>query len=292
MIYKESAHRQRLDQHIVEKYPRLSRAYVVRLIEDGKVLVNDRIEKPGYKIRETDIIHIDFDEASLDVIPEIELPVLYEDENVIVIDKPIGVISHSRGKYWDEPSVASFVRQRMHTAKPWSGEGVQPTRAGIVHRLDRPTSGVMVCAKNPDTLKFLQKQFGDRSVKKSYIAVVRGHMEPEEAIIDVPIDRNPKAPSSFRADPKGKTAQSHYIVQLRGKNHDELLLRPQTGRTHQLRVHLSHVGHPIVGDQLYGGEQAERLLLHAFQLEITLPGGERKTFEAPIPPEFRSAAES
>lgn len=280
---------QRLDQYVISQQPRLSRAFAVRLIEHGHVLVNGNSEKPGYKLRAADLVTIDFDPASLDVIPDIDLPVLYEDDNVVVINKPVGVISHARGRYWDEPSVASFVRNRLHTNSFADAEEEQATRAGIVHRLDRATSGVMICAKNPETLKLLQRQFGDRKVKKQYVAVVTGTPNPTEAIIDMPIGRNPRAPSTFRIDSTGKHATTHYRV-LHADNGKSLLeLAPQTGRTHQLRVHLAETGHPILGDPLYGGAPMERLYLHAWRLELTLPGGDRRVFEAPVPPEFNEA---
>lgn len=286
MAQTEISRATRLDQYVVEQRPRLSRAFATRLIENGDVLVNDKIVKPGYKIRRDDVITISFDESMLDVIPHIELPLIYEDENVIVVNKPAGVISHARGRYWDEPSVASFIRSRVSNEITSSEQSGQPMRAGIVHRLDRATSGVMICAKNTDTLKFLQKQFNDRNVKKSYVAIVSGHMNPPEAVIDMPIGRNPKAPSSFRVDPNGKPAMTHYQVSQRSDDYDKVLLTPKTGRTHQLRVHLKHFGHPIVGDTLYGGVEAERLFLHAERLEITLPGGKRTTFVAPVPDAF------
>lgn len=268
----------RLDQYVIQELPRLSRGYAVRLINEEKVLVNGKPVKPGYKLRESDRVTIDFDEASLDSIPEIDLPILYEDENVVVINKPAGVISHARGKYWDEPSVASFIRQKV--------ANLEGERAGIVHRLDRATSGVMICAKNPETLKFLQKQFGDRNVIKTYTAIIVGHISPDEAVIDMPIERNPKAPSTFRVGPNGKSAITTYKLFQRGNDYDELELTPKTGRTHQLRVHLKQRGHVIVGDMLYGAPEAGRLFLHAHRLEITLPGGNRTIFEAPIPKEF------
>lgn len=277
---------QRLDQYVIEHHPRLSRAFAVKLIESGKVLVNGGSEKPGYKTRLTDDIFIDFDESTLDIIPNINLPIIYEDADVVVIDKPAGVISHARGRYWDEPSVASFVRSRVTDESDLLEQPSEPTRAGIVHRLDRATSGVMICSKNAHSLKVLQKQFGDRSVSKQYVAVVSGHISPDEAIIDIPIERNPKAPSTFRAGSDGKPAQTTYHVETHGKEHDFVLLKPHTGRTHQLRVHLAYIKHPIVGDTLYNGQEASRLYLHAKSLEIVLPSGERKIFEAPVPPEF------
>lgn len=269
--------RQRLDQYVLSQFPQLSRSYAVRLIGEEKVHVNNQIEKPGYKLRTGDSVTIDFDTSELEKIPDIDLPVVYEDDDVLIINKPAGVISHSRGRYWDEPSVASYMRQR--TGQP--GE-----RSGIVHRLDRPTSGIMICAKNQLAIAFLQKQFADRTVKKTYIAVVKGHMSPEQAIIDMPIERNPKVPASFRVGSNGKTAQTKYTVTASNQDYDQVELEPATGRTHQLRVHLAHQGHPIVGDTLYGGQDAERLYLHAFSLKIDIPGAANQVFTAPLPDEF------
>ncbi len=267
----------RLDVFMAEQLPDLSRAYIKRLIEEGNMLVDAEPQKPGYKIRIGEKVDLIVDLKALEKIEDIELPILYEDDNVLVIDKPVGVISHSRGRYWYEPSVASFVRQKT---------GNEGDRTGIVHRLDRATSGVMICAKSQETLSFLQKQFGQRTVKKSYLAVVAGHMKDPRAIIDMPIERNPKQPQTFRVGANGKAASTEYEVIQSYNKHDKLLLKPLTGRTHQLRVHLKHIGHPIVGDTLYGKELSRRLMLHAHLLELTLPGGKRTTFTAPEPPEF------
>jgi 23S rRNA pseudouridine1911/1915/1917 synthase len=268
----------RFDVAATEMLPMLSRAYVHVLIEGKRILVNNQQEKAGYKLRLDDVISTDFDPAELEQIADIDLPVIYEDANVLVVNKPEGIISHSRGKYWNEPSVASFVRQKTHQ------EG---DRAGIVHRLDRATSGVMICAKNQETLSFLQKQFSNRKVKKVYMAVVAGHPDPAEAVIDMPIERNPKAPATFRVGANGKSSITQYAVTQKGDAYDLVRLEPTTGRTHQLRVHLTHQGHPIVGDMLYKGPAADRLFLHALSLEVTLPGGTRKVFTAPLPKVFK-----
>lgn len=266
---------QRADVVATVVLPKLSRAYVQLLFKKGRVKVNGQASKPSYRLRRSDVLTIDFDEAELEQIPEIELPVLYEDKDVVVVNKPAGVISHSRGKHWSEPSVASFMRQKTALA----GE-----RSGIVHRLDRATSGVMICAKHSEALSFLQRQFSQRKVVKTYVAVVQGHCEPKEAVIDVPVERNPKFPATFRASANGKPATTHYKVTASGPRRDQLELTPATGRSHQLRVHLQHVGHPIVGDTLYGGQPSARLMLHAYKLTIMLPSRVRKTFTAAVPP--------
>lgn len=287
LIIDEQIRNQRLDVLVTSKFPSLSRAYIQKLIGEGNVLVNDAVERPGYRLRLGDSLQLNINIDQLQQIPDIDLPVLYEDENIIVINKPTGVISHSRGKYWYEPSVASFIRQKAFPSKHGSHTPHGSDRAGIVHRLDRATSGVMICAKNNETLIYLQKQFSTRKVDKTYIALVNGHMKEHEAIIDMPIERNPKQPQSFRVGENGKPAQTRYKVLKSLRNHDKLRLIPLTGRTHQLRVHLKQVGHPIVGDTLYGTENAERLYLHAQSLEISLPDGTRSTFTAPEPPEFK-----
>ncbi|HSX16253.1 MAG TPA: RluA family pseudouridine synthase [Candidatus Saccharimonadales bacterium] len=293
----EVSRAQRLDQKVVELVPELSRGYAARLVEEGKVTVNGAAQtKPGYKLRVGDDVAVDFDVSELGQIPDIDLPVLYEDDDCVVIYKPVGVLSHSKGTYNPEATVATWLRKRLADHKnsnlddsPLDAEkdGVVSNRAGIVHRLDRATSGVMICAKTSKALSWLQKQFATRNVKKTYAAVISGRMEPAEAIIDMPIGRNPKAPATFRVDVQGKPAKTAYQTVRSNETHSLVELKPETGRTHQLRVHLAHQHHPIVGDVLYGGEPAERLYLHAEILEITiLKGHERKVFTAPIPDEF------
>ncbi len=268
----------RSDKLLAEQLPQFPRAALAKLFDKDLVWLNDKLVKPGHKLREGDKLTVDL--SPLDIkIEDIDLPVIYEDDNVLVINKPSGVISHARGKYFDEPSVASFVRQKT---------GQKGERSGIVHRLDRATSGVMICAKNQEALSFLQKQFSLRKVKKTYLAVIEGSMPSEEGLIDMPIGRNPKVPATFRVTETGKPAQTRYKEVKKSNGFTLLELNPETGRTHQLRVHLKHLKHPIVGDTLYSGKAAPRLLLHAASLEITLPGGERSIFTAPLPDEFEA----
>jgi len=276
----EISRAQRLDQKVIEVLPELSRGFAARLVEDGKVTVNGVAQtKPGYKLREGDAVVVDYDTAELAKIPDIELEVLYEDEDCVVINKPIGVLSHSKGAFNPEATVATWLRSRLN--------GLSGERGGIVHRLDRATSGVMICAKTPEALSWLQKQFATRKVKKTYAAVVAGELSLPEAVVDMPIGRNPKAPATFRVDVQGKYAKTAYKTLRTNGRYSLLELKPETGRTHQLRVHLRHLQHPIVGDPLYGGEVADRLYLHAQQLEITiLNGHERKVFTAPLPAAF------
>jgi 23S rRNA pseudouridine1911/1915/1917 synthase len=279
----EISQAKRLDQYVVEQIPNISRAFAAKLIEQGKVLVNGEQRKAGYKPRPADRITIDYDVAESEKIPDIDLPVLYEDDDCIVINKPVGVLSHSKGAFNPEATVATFLRSHVNDM---GGE-----RAGIVHRLDRATSGVMICAKNPAALGWLQKQFSQRKTKKTYMAIVVGRIEPGHAIIDMPIERNPKAPATFRVGANGKSATTEYWIEEEAARYSLVKLAPKTGRTHQLRVHMKQLGHPIVGDELYGGEPAGRLFLHALELEITLPSRERRTFTAPLPDAFAQKLE-
>lgn len=267
----------RLDVFIAEKFPAISRSFLQKLCASDQVLVNGIPQKSGYKLRPADKVQVLYDMASIDEIEDIDLPIVFENDDVVVINKPAGVISHARGRYWNEPSVASFVRQLT---------GITGERAGIVHRLDRATSGVMICAKTASAMAYLQKQFADRTTVKTYAAVTAGHLKPEHAVIDMPIERNPKAPSTFRVGPNGKVAQTEYKVLSNSEHYELVELVPKTGRTHQLRVHLKHAGHPIIGDTLYAGQSAERLYLHAHSLELKLPTGEKHKFVSPLPPEF------
>lgn len=281
----EVSRAERLDQYVVRHHPALSRTFATRLIQDGDVSVNGEPQlKAGYKLRPSDKITIDFDEAKTVVFPEIDIPIIYEDKDCVVISKPPGLLTHSKGAFNPEATVSTWLRSRMKAPK---GE-----RAGIVHRLDRATSGVMICAKTPEALGWLQKQFSERKAKKTYIAVVAGTPKEPQAIIDMPIERNPKKPQTFRVGSNGKSAVTEYKVLKTNDRLSLLELKPTTGRTHQLRVHLQHLGHPILGDELYGGQPAERLFLHAEELEITLPNRRRQVFKVPAPDEFKRLFDS
>lgn len=274
----------RADQVLANQYPLFSRAALSKLFEKGLVTHKGKALKPGARIL-SDVV-LDADLSSLQVSDAtIDLPILYEDDNILVINKPAGILAHTQGAFNPEATVATFLRKHVTEL---TGE-----RAGIVHRLDRPTSGVMVCAKNPKAMSFLQKQFADRTVEKTYTAIIEGHLRQDEALVDMPIERNPKAPATFRVGPNGKPATTHYKVIKRNEHASLLELKPKTGRTHQLRVHLHQLGHPIIGDPLYGkGAYGDRLYLHAHRLQFIVPEtNERKTFTAPLPPEFNEFME-
>ncbi|HJP96166.1 MAG TPA: RluA family pseudouridine synthase [Candidatus Saccharimonadales bacterium] len=274
----------RLDVFVAQRMPRLSRAFIQKLADQGKIAVAQVSAKAGFKLKEGQTVSVDYDQAELDEVPVISLPVLYQDDDCVVINKPAGVLTHAQGNLSTEATVATFLRDKL--------KDLEGTRGGIVHRLDRATSGVIICAKNQAALSFLQKQFQQRKAKKTYMAIVAGHMHPKAAVIDMPIERNPKAPATFRVGPNGKPSTTLYTVISETPSYSLVELKPTTGRTHQLRVHLAEQKHPIIGDPLYGtGTFGERLYLHALSLEITLPNRERRTFEAPLPPEFTQLME-
>jgi 23S rRNA pseudouridine1911/1915/1917 synthase len=269
----------RLDQYVAEQVTGISRATAAKLVSSGKVTVNgDEILKPAYRVKFGEVVEVDFAPIELADIPKIDLPILYEDADCVVIVKPVGLLTHSKGAFNPEPTVATWLSQRT---PDMTGD-----RAGIVHRLDRATGGVMICAKTPEALAWLQKQFSDRKVKKTYVALVMGELKNPEAIIDMPIERNPKKPQTFRVGSNGKPATTHYKVIRTSDKYSLLELKPATGRTHQLRVHLHQIKHPIVGDTFYDGPPAERLFLHAVELEITLLNHDRKTFTTELPAAF------
>ncbi len=287
---------ERLDMRVIAMYPDLTRSVAYKLIESEKVSVNGKlVTKAGTKLKPGDDIVVDYNHELMADIPSIDIPILYEDDDCVVIVKPIGILSHSKGPFNAEATVASWLAEHMVKAGKtplWilekdveSGSPNNP-RAGIVHRLDRATSGVMICAKTPAALAHLQKQFSQRKTKKTYVAVVAGHLKLEHAIIDMPIERNPKNPKTFHVSASGKPSITEYKVTASNDKYDLVELKPITGRTHQLRVHLHHQGHPIIGDTFYDAPKAPRLYLHAHSLEITLPSSERKVFTSPVPPEF------
>ena len=255
----------RLDILMKEIYKSYNRSSLQKFIESGFVRVDgEMVLKPNAKFSRGVKIDLKVPEIvkNTDLVPE----VVYEDENVLVVNKPAGLLSEFKGEYCPEATLADY--------------GL------IVHRLDRDTSGVIILAKNEETQSMLRRQFQERKTHKTYFAVVLGRLKLDEARIDLPMMRDLKRPTTFRVDSNGKPAETFYRVLKTDGAHSLLELRPTTGRTHQLRVHMKYLGHPILGDPVYGEEKADRLYLHAGRLEITLPGGVRKVFEVPMPESF------
>lgn len=268
----------RLDAYVAEHWPEQSRSTWQKLIQAGQVTVNGEVQTvTKADIKEADVVEV-IEPTQTDH-SAATLPIIYEDEHVIVLNKPVGVLTHSKGALNNEFTVAEFVRSK-------TSYKADTNRPGIIHRLDRATSGVILCVKDETTANYISRQFSDRTTKKQYVAVTSGVPAQNEAVIDLPIERNPKEPSTHRVGTGGKTAETYYKVEARSNSHALVHLRPKTGRTHQLRVHLAYINSPILGDPVYGKESADRMYLHAESLEVTLPGGNRQVFSAPVPPSF------
>ena len=279
IMFKISPTKVRLDIYLSTKFDTtISRSLWQKYIKAGYVSVNNKVATtPKFEVDETDEIALNLSEKEQ---ADVDLPILYEDDDVIVVNKPSGLLTHAKGGLSDEPTVAEIIRPRTSFA-------TDTDRPGIVHRLDRDTSGLLIIAKNPESAAHLQRQFAERTAKKTYIAITDGKPKLNAAKIDLPIGRNPSAPSTFRIDPNGKPAQTTYHVLAENDTQSLVKLKPATGRTHQLRVHLAHLNAPILGDRVYGKSSDCRMMLHAQKLEITLPSGERKIFEAAVPDEFK-----
>ena len=279
IMFRISPTKVRLDIYLSTKFDTtISRSLWQKYIKAGYVSVNNKVATtPKFEVDETDEIALNLPEKEQ---TDVDLPILYEDDDVIVVNKPSGLLTHAKGGLSDEPTVAEIIRPKTSFA-------TDTDRPGIVHRLDRDTSGLLIIAKKPESAAHLQRQFAERTAKKTYIAITDGKPKLNAAKIDLPIGRNPSAPSTFRIDPNGKPAQTTYHVLAENNIQSLVELKPTTGRTHQLRVHLAHLNTPILGDRVYGKSSDCRMMLHAQKLEITLPSGERKVFEAAVPDEFK-----
>lgn len=279
IMFRISPTKVRLDIYLSTKFDTtVSRSLWQKYIKAGYVSVNNKVvTTPKFEVDEIDEIALNLPEKEQ---ADVDLPILYEDDDVIVVNKPSGLLTHAKGGLSDELTVAEIIRPKTSFA-------TDTDRPGIVHRLDRDTSGLLIIAKNPESAAHLQRQFAERTAKKTYIAITDGKPKLNAAKIDLPIGRNPSAPSTFRIDPNGKPAQTTYHVLAENDAQSLVELKPTTGRTHQLRVHLAHLNAPILGDRVYGKSSDCRMMLHAQKLEVALPSGERKVFEAAIPDEFK-----
>jgi 23S rRNA pseudouridine1911/1915/1917 synthase len=270
----------RLDHFLSESLKNISRSRLSRLIQDEHVKLNNQlVSKKNIHIRVGDIVDLELEEPEPrdhQYQPSIDLKKLFEDEFLLLIDKPWGISVHP-GSGEQVETILDIFRYNY----PQVGEIKEAERPGIVHRLDKDTSGVLLLAKNIITMKRLQKQFKRREVKKTYLALVHGRVRYRNGIIDVPITRDPRHRTRFKAVRPG--AQPGAVANVREaitefsvirQYHDFAFLKvfPLTGRTHQIRVHLSFYGNPILGDPVYGkGHMFERLALHSYSLEFTHP---------------------
>jgi len=294
---------QRLDLFVAGRLADCSRSYVAALVRDGKIRVNDAIVKPGYRLKPGDMVtgKIPAPEI-LDVNPEnIPLDFIYEDEHLAVINKPAGMVVHpAPGNY------SGTVVNAMLYHCPDLGRIGGDIRPGIVHRLDKDTSGVLAVAKNGIAHDLISRQFKDRTVKKKYLAIAHGSMEKERGAVELPIGRHPieRKKMAVRKD-GGRRARTLWRIRERYQGFCALDLDLETGRTHQIRVHCAAIHHPIVGDSVYGGagkklgrdvvegvrqliKDVTRQMLHAEKLQLTHPvSGDTLVFVAPVPEDMQ-----
>ncbi len=277
----------RLDRYVAGEMTDLSRTYLQTLIDDGQVLVDGQSRRAAFKITSGQHVTVAIPETTEVEIEAQDLPldVLYNDDDVVVINKPAGLVVHPAPGH----PKGTLVNALLYRFPEISIAG--STRPGIVHRLDKDTSGVMIVAKTDRAQTSLVEQWQGRSVAKQYKAMVAGVIEEEEATIDAPIGRDPANRLRMAAVRSGKDAISHFSVDRRYKDVTLLDVGIETGRTHQIRVHLAMIGAPVLGDRLYSTPKSRgissdhevgRHFLHATSLTVDLPNGQRTTFEAPL----------
>lgn len=281
----------RLDLFVISVIKDLSRMNAKRLIEDGNVQVNSKNSKVSYKVQNGDIIEIHIPEAKqLDLkAQEIPIEVVYEDSDIIVVNKPKGLVVHPANGNWDGTLVNAIMAICKDSLSGIGGE----VRPGIVHRLDKDTSGLLIIAKNDKAHINMSNEIKNRKVKKVYIALVRGIVAENEATINMPIGRSNKDRKKMAVVKNGKEAITHFKVIKRFDKYTLLEVKIDTGRTHQIRVHLSEIGHPVVGDEIYSNGKNEfgvhGQLLHAKSLDFKHPiTGKDMHLEAELPEEFKN----
>ena len=278
----------RLDKYLVKILERISRSEIQKLIKNRQITVNKKPTEASYNLRKDDFLEITFPPPKRIQPEKIPLRIIYEDNEILVINKDAGVVIYPTSEA-QKGTLANAIA--AHTNKILPGE---KTRPGIVHRLDRGTSGVLVVAKTESALKFLQEQFKKRRVSKKYLCLVSGKLLPENREINLKIERDPFILKKWRVGGEGKEAETIYgVKQYFGDKYSLLEVEPKTGRTHQIRVHFSAIGHPIVGDKLYGGKPLlPRPFLHAAFLGFIHPKTLKYIeFNAPLPSDLENFLE-
>jgi len=296
----------RLDKYLSEQLVDYSRSQIQAMIQDGKVMIDGRKEKSSYRLQGSEAIVVDPIQSQPSPViiepQDIPLSIVYEDDAIIVIDKQSGLVVHPGTGQKDNTLVNGLM---FYTSALSDIYGL--TRPGIVHRLDRDTSGVMVIAKTNLAHRKIAKQFENKQVKKTYIGLTWGIWTENEGLIDEPIKRKRSDPTSFNVDETGRKATTGYKIERAWRYISKVQFYPKTGRTHQIRVHADHMGHPIVADQKYGGGEKrtkgflpevtkelrqvltilERQALHAMSIEFLHPETEKTvSFQSPLPEDF------
>lgn len=277
LITDENDENSRLDNYLSDLFESFSRSYLQKLIKDGKVLINGEIKKPSYKVRLGDKAEIAEEEKGKrkeerEILGQnIPLEIVWEDENMAVVNKPSGMLTHPTELETENTLVNALLYKYGENLSDINGR----FRRGILHRLDRNTSGLLMIAKNNQTHEFLAGQIKERAIIKKYLAIVKGVMKEDSGIINLPIGRNPKHPHKMAVVEDGKPSITEFKVLKRFKDATFLELDLKTGRTHQIRVHLSHLHHPIINDSLYGGSgfkaKTQEQVLQSYKLSFTKP---------------------
>ncbi len=282
----------RLDKYVSEVCPEISRTRAQKLIDDGYITINGKLRSASYRTNTGDLLQIEIPPATPShLTPEdIDVNILYEDEDVIVVDKPAGLTVH--------PSPTQHSHTLINAILPHlAGSTGDFERPGIVHRLDKDTSGVMVIARNPAAHEKLADQFKRHSVKKVYIALVKGRLMPDQGIIEAPVGRDTgdRKKMAITGESRGKKALTRYRVVRYLDSYSLLEVMPETGRTHQIRVHLAAIGFPVVGDAMYGVKSSllSRQFLHANKLGFEHPSTSKyMEFVSPLPVDLAQALEA
>jgi len=281
--------RKRLEDYLFDRFPDLSRSYIREIIRDGRCEVNGRIENRGFRVRGRDFIEIELDLARQTAMrPEpIDFGIIYEDSDVLIADKPAGMLVHPTNFERSGTllnAVAFYLRNRNTSHST--------VRPGLIHRLDKDTSGIIAISKNASFHRALARQFAGKKVDKRYFAVVEGLVADNAGRITLPIGRFAEQ-KIWDVKPDGKPSITEFSVIKRGNRRTLLEILCITGRTNQIRIHLSKIGHPIVGDEIRGGGKTARLYLHSAKLSFRHPvSGETVKFESPVPEEFGSILDS
>ena len=286
---------ERLDKAISLLNSELSRSYISKLISDGKILVNGKLEKPSFKVKENDEIFIEEIVGQKSDIKEENIPldIIYEDDDILIINKPQGMVVHPANGHYS----GTLVNALMYQADSLSSiNGV--IRPGIVHRIDKDTSGLLCVAKNDNAHHFLAEQLKDHTMAREYIALVRGVIKENSGTIEMPIGRDKKDRQKMAVLKEGKPAITHFQVLERFKDHTLVKCQLVSGRTHQIRVHMSAIGHPVEGDPLYAGKNYDKLykdgqLLTAYKLKLIHPATKKEmVFEIDLPDYFEKVLNS
>ncbi len=280
---EEAFHRKRLDEFLFDKFSSLSKIYIRNVVNTKNCEVNGYLANTGTRIKRNDFIEITVDTKRETAMQPQKMPldIVYEDAEIIVVNKPSGLLVHPTHRE-KNGTLLNGLSYYLNSENP-----EKTVRPGLIHRLDKPTSGLLVVSKTQNALRILTNYFKRKLVKKRYSALVEGVLEENDGKIDAPIGRFAEE-KYWGVKEDGKIAETRFWVKKRFADKTLLELNPVTGRTNQLRIHAAHLGHPIVGDIKYGGAKFSRLCLHAFKLAFHHPtSGDRIEFEIELPDEFK-----